>query len=172
MKIHSSERGSIFLPTLLLFTVIGLLLLTVAVARTTFLARGSHHAFLTMQADWLAESAIERAVSALARADDPSAGSRKFTERIAPMYVGSDPLITEDGKDDGSGRAFDVEYGYTIVDAVPLALGEDGQAGFIVVGRCDMPYRGAVLTRMKTHLCILSKDGSWTNRPVSTESTK
>lgn len=168
-----SQRGSAFVPAILLFIFVASLLIAATIGRTTFLARSSHHALLAVQAEWLAESTVEHAVSALAQAKDPSSvESKTFTDSIAPIFVGSDPLDPENGDPKSSKRILQTQCAYTIVPADPRVLGENGRAAFIVVGRCDIPYRGTVIERMKTHLCIQSKDGSWSNRPVSTESRK
>ncbi len=172
MNERSKQKGMVSLPAILIFTFVAGTLMIAYTARTLFLASQTHRVLTLKQANWLAEGAIERAISELSKADDPGQiDSNMYAIHIAPVYVDLDPLDFKDEPIDMSERAIPAVYGYTIKSAKELALQhtdqETMQDGFLITGQVEFSYRDTVLKISSTKLCVLKKDGSWTVFPIA-----
>lgn len=161
-----TQRGMVTFPAILVLGVIITLLVAVTASRTVFMARGTQRLFIVQQADWLARSAVERALVELSQAQDPAAVTGKdFTERIAPVFVDADPL-EESADAENSGRAITASYRYRLVPADPQLLDNGETMGLIVTGLCEIPYRNTTLSRGKTYLCARDSANRWCLRPL------
>lgn len=174
MRNHRTEHGflAISLAGIIVFIFVAMTLLTVTLARTAFVARQSHLVLLRKQAEWLAEGAVERGLASLSNAADPSkVADQRFTIRLAPVFVGSDPLSENEGDEPGWDRSITASYEFSIrpTDNFPT-FGErprEAKATLLVVGRAKIPYRNTTLTRSSTRLCVLNENGSWTVIPIA-----
>lgn len=161
-----SQRGMVTFPAILVLGMVITLMVAVTASRMVFMARGTQRLFIVQQADWLARSAVERALVELSRAQDPAAVTGKdFTERVAPVFVDTDPL-DEPADAENSGRVITATYRYRLVPADPQLLETGETAGFIVTGSCEVPYRQTTLSRSKTYLCARDATNRWHLRPL------
>ncbi|RJP19267.1 MAG: hypothetical protein C4527_27180 [Candidatus Omnitrophota bacterium] len=167
MKTKHAEQAFISVPVILLFTAIGLMLITSMVGRMTFLSRQTHRILLSKQAQALANGAIERALDALSSPDAPNPTSaQEYTENIAPIYIGDDPI----GEPEDDLRVIRATYGYRCqsvekTDYVNLPI-EQIQNAFLITGYAEIPYRNTTLSSAVTKLCVLDNKNEWTLIPM------
>lgn len=181
MNQKKTSPGFISLHLVMMLVMIGTLLFAALVAKGIFTAQSSHRLILNQQAVWLAESAVERAVAAIAAATDPATiQTQSFNERIAPIYIETDPLMEaveektdmeEEGKQPD--RSISVRYSYNVIPIKdPTRFGSlipDGKTVYQITGKAEIPYRSSTLSAMTTQLCMVTKAGKWTMIPLRVE---
>lgn len=165
VKGKPSQRGMTSLSAILIFTMVAGLLIAAAVSRNISLARDLHRNLLDKQAQWLVESAIERAAAQIQAATDPlSLKPCIYTERIAPAYVMEDPLDGNDESD--SSRIITACYSFRIQPAGKELIEQGVEKAYIIHAQCDIPYRTTSLIRKESRLYSFSTSDGWKNQPL------
>ncbi len=160
------QRGIVSLSVLMVFLVVAALLIASTVGRNLFLASDIHRDLFEKQAEYLVQSARERAIQQIGSVEDPlQIEPQQYQEPIAPVYVISDPLI-DDATDADHRRQVTAEYGFRI-DAINTDTPEPGiTKSCLIRARCVVPYRDTSITKMETYRCTFSPEKGWKSVPV------
>lgn len=168
MKIQKgkpSERGMVTLSAIMIFMIVAGLLIASAVSRNIALSRDLHRSLFDKQAEWLAESAIVRAMAKIVTAQEPlSIAPQTYSERIAPVYVSEDPLVGEE--ENSAATIITVQYGFQISAAGKELLTPDMEKAFIIQARSDIPYRNVLLSKAISRLFFFSSKEGWKSQPL------
>ncbi len=166
MRNKPSEKSFVTLPVILLFSVIGLFLLTSLVGSMTYLSRQTHRILLTEQAEYLADSAIERALLVLSVVPDQTLED-EFRETIAPIYIDQDPLEEQDNQQDTRAISARCHYRAELMNPESLDLDiENVQWVYRIEGSAEVPYRDTVLAVRVMKYCVMNEEGEWRAFPV------
>lgn len=166
MKGKASERGMASLSAVLMFVMVSVLIVAATVSRNLYLARDLHRSLFDKQAVWLLESASERALSTLSTTEDiQSIEPQQFQERIAPVYVMSDPLI-DNATNTINERSIVANYGYHIERRDDSLAPEGFEKACVVHVTCSIPFRKSKILKEASYLCLFSKKRGWEKRPL------
>lgn len=159
-----SERGMATLSALMFFIVAAVLIVASTVSQNLFVARDLSRDLYEKQADWLAESAVERAILQLETVPDLSTiESQEYSESIAPVYVSLDPL--QEKTHANYERTVIARYGYRIQSASIESITHSYQ----IRGFCQIPYRKSSIVKNKTYLAVYLSQKGWQVTPYVIE---
>ncbi len=166
MRENDPRQGAAMLLSMMFLAVVALLIITATVDRNIMASRDLHRGFYKIQAEWLAHSAVEQALAVIkGSSDNVTPVKRDYSEKIASVYVGDDPLVNND-EEDSDPRIITAEYSYQISNVGENLLKQDESKGFLISARCDIPYRLTKLTSIQTRICAFSADNGWRVRPL------
>ncbi len=159
-----SERGMATLTALMFFIVAAVLIVASTVSRNLYVARDLSRDLFEKQADWLAESAVERAILQLEAVSYlPTIDPQEYSESIAPVYVSLDPL-REEG-DANNQQSVIARYGFRIQSSSI----ESATHSYQITGFCQIPYRKTTIVKNKTYLAVYFSQKGWQVTPYVTE---
>ncbi|MBN2329340.1 MAG: hypothetical protein JXR73_19520 [Candidatus Omnitrophica bacterium] len=166
MKNRSSQRGMASLSVVMLFVIVAGLLIAAAVSRNLSMARDLHRDLIKKQADWLVESAFERAMLMVENIPDPTAlEPQTFHESFAPVFLYEDPLLYDEAQSEFS-RVIESVYGFYI-EPVKEALNEtDVKKSFMIKAYSRAPYRNSFIAKTESRYCFYTSENGWQIQPV------
>ena len=165
-KHKESERGMASLSAVLMFSMVSVLIIAWTVSRNLYLARDLHRNLFDKQAVWLLESALERALaSATNEEGNFSTEPQYFHEKIAPVYIASDPLI-DDATDTNNKRSIVAKFSYQISPPHQKKFPAEIKKACLIHVQCSIPYRTSTIIKHESYLCLYSKNRGWEKRPV------
>ena len=170
-KDRKSERGValLLMTSILVFSLAGVMALSVAVSQNTFVMRQSKRILLQRQAHWLAESAVQRARAILATQSETMASGRQdFSLPVAPVFIDPEIVVDTETANTDWPPTVKATYGFDIqpapdrfAEAVP-----NSRRRYIIEAHAEIPYRTTHLSETILRLCYQKQDGSWSSIPV------
>ncbi|MGC9329672.1 MAG: hypothetical protein ACP5I1_18700, partial [Candidatus Hinthialibacter sp.] len=158
--------GMASLSAIMLFVIVSGLLIAAAVSRNLSMARDLHRDLISKQAEWLVESAFERALAALENGADPfTLEPQTFHESIAPVFLFEDPLVYDEAQSEYS-RVMEAVYGFYIEPVEEEMIAPEAERSCMIKAYCRTPYRDAFMAKTESRYCFYSPEKGWRIQPV------